>query len=110
MHLTEKGILNNSMSVFMHISCTADNLQFKYTAYQGGKKSLDDLHVQITCRKPAAGVGQRRKGGTGCGVRQVAGGENAWGDGAGRAVGKLLCHPYGCPSPTVVTDSSELRV
>lgn len=38
MHLIEKGILNNSMSVFMHISCTTDNLQFKNTDYLGGKK------------------------------------------------------------------------
>lgn len=74
MHLIGKGILNNSMAVFMHISCTTDNLQFKNTDYLGGgggekKESLDDDPcVQITFRKQRAGAGQGgggRKGAVG---------------------------------------------
>lgn len=61
MHLIEKWIVNNSTSVFMHISCVADNLQFKDTD-RFGKKSLGLVPcVQITFRKPAAGVGQGRE-------------------------------------------------
>lgn len=66
-HLIERGILNNSMSVFMHISCTTDNLQFKNTDYlEGEKKPLDDdPSVQITFRKQRAEAGQRGGGGGG---------------------------------------------
>lgn len=63
MHLIEKGILNSSMSAFMRISCTTDNLQFKNTDYLGRKKKkkeslADDPCVQITFRKQRAGAGQ----------------------------------------------------
>lgn len=93
MHLIEKWIVNNSTSVFMHISCVADNLQFKDTD-RFGKKSLDLVPcVQITFRKPAAGVGQGRE--------EEGRNRGLWGEGGpgqrrtGRAVGRLLCRP--CP-------------
>lgn len=38
MHLIEKGVLN-SMSAVLHVSCTADNLQFKNNDYLGKKVS-----------------------------------------------------------------------
>ena len=108
MHLTEKGILNNSMSVFMHISCTADSLQFKNTDYLG-KTSLGNPHVQITFREPAAGMGQRR---------EKEGRNRLWGEGGSVEgargetelgmlwVNSSATHMAACP--TDVTDSSEL--
>lgn len=65
MHLIEKGILNNSMSVFMPISCVADNLQFKDTDCFG-KKSLDlcsfcSDNLQKTRSRSGSGEGGGRE-------------------------------------------------
>lgn len=85
----------------MQISCVADNLQFKDTD-RFGKKSLDLSSLCSDNPQQEWVRGGRRKGGTaGSGVRE----------GLGRwtrcAVGRLLCRPYGCPSPQLYR---QLRV
>lgn len=40
------------MSVFMHVSCSTDNLQFKNTDWGEKRKSLDDdPYIHITFKK-----------------------------------------------------------